>query len=111
MLNEPASTINDRRPRPSVDETIRLPVKPQDDHLDAVRVAVMQVMAIQAEHPAGQIKPDEAGGSILLMIREPKLLMRFEGRMLINSEAAYPSLTPCIPSTPAGFREAPDGPR
>jgi Zn-dependent protease len=92
MLNEPASTINDRRPRPSVDETIHPPVKPQDDRLDAVRVAVMQIMAIQAEHPAGQIKPDEAGGSILLMIREPKLLLRFDGRLLIASEAAYEQL-------------------
>lgn len=113
MLNEPASTINDRRPRPSVDETIHPPVKPGDDRLDAVRVAVMQIMAIQAEQTAGQIKPDEAGGSILLMIRDPKLLMRFDGRLLIDSEAAYEQLdAQFLPLnlTPV-FREAPDGPQ
>jgi Zn-dependent protease len=112
MLNEPASTINDRRPRPSVDETTH-PPKPQDDRLDAVRVTVMQIMAIQAEHPAGQIKPDEAGGSILLMIREPKLLMRFDGRLLIDSEAAYEQLdAQFLPLnlTPV-FREADGGPQ
>ena len=113
MLNEPASTINDRRPRPSVDETIRLPAKPQDDRLDAVRVAVMQVMAIQAEHPAAQITSDEVERGILLMIKDSKPLLRFDGRLLIDSEAAYDQLdAQFLPLnlTPV-FREAPDGPQ
>src|SRR5690606_30083288 len=112
MLNEPASTINDRRPRPSVDETLH-PPKPQDDRLDAVRVAVMQIMAIQAEHAADQIKPEEIGGSILLIDREPKSLLRFDGRLLIDPEVAYEQLdAQFLPLnlTPV-FREAPDGPQ
>lgn len=113
MLNEPASTINDRRPRPALDETRFPAVIPQDDRLDAVRVAVMQVMAIQAEQSDGQVKPDDAGGSILLMIRDPKLLMRFDGRLLIDSEMAYEQLdaqfSP-LDLTPV-FREAPGGPQ
>ncbi len=89
MLNEPASTVSDRRPRPSVDET-SLAAAPRDERLEAVRVAVMQVMAISAERKPGELTPEEAsGGSIMLMIREPKLLMRFEGKLLIDSETAY----------------------
>ncbi len=112
MLNEPASTINDRRPRPSVDETS--PPPPKNERLDAVRVAVMQVMAIEGEHAAGDVNTQDAGiRTILAMIRDARLMMRFDGRLLIDSEAAYDQLdAQFIPLnlTPV-FREAEHGPQ
>lgn len=92
MLNEPASTIHDRRPRPSVDETLKPPAPP-DERLDAVRVAVMQVLAIRTEHtPTTLTGADLGGGTIMLMVRDAKMLLRFDGRFLIDSEAAFDQL-------------------
>jgi Zn-dependent protease len=92
MLNEPASTINDRRPRPSVDERPEAQ-PPKDDRLDAVRAAAMQVMAIETEQQPAQLKSrDVSGGMIMLMDRDARLLLRFDGRLLTDSEAAYDQL-------------------
>ncbi|NOG51640.1 MAG: hypothetical protein HND48_21085 [Chloroflexi bacterium] len=52
MLNEPASSIHDRRPQPAADESVA-PIPGVSPQLDAVRVAVMQVMAIEAERTPG----------------------------------------------------------
>lgn len=89
MLNEPGSSIHDRRPQPAADESVDHVVG-GNPSLEAVRVAVMQVMAIEAERTPQSLQPDEAaGGAIVLMIREPKLLVRFDGRLTVESEAAY----------------------
>ncbi|MBK9124288.1 MAG: site-2 protease family protein [Chloroflexi bacterium] len=92
MLNEPASSIHDRRPQPAADESLAHIIGGNPE-LDAVRVAVMQVMAIEAERTPESLRPGEAGGgTIVLMMPEPKLLVRFDGRLTVESEAAYAML-------------------
>lgn len=92
MLNEPASSIHDRRPQPAADESVA-PIPGVSPQLDAVRVAVMQVMAIEAERTPESLRPEEnSGGAIILMMHEPELLVRFDGRLTVESEAAYATL-------------------
>lgn len=108
MLNEPASTIHDRRPHPTVDET-QPPPEPANAQLDVVRAAVMQVMAITDERIQDELRPEDIqGGGILLMMQNPKLLARFEGRLTLDSELAYDQLeTQFIPlNLTTVFREA-----
>jgi Zn-dependent protease len=92
MINEPASSVNDRRPTPPVDESAPI-LTTEDSRLEIIRVAVMGVMGIVAERPPESLRgADAVGGGILLMMQEPKLLMRFDGTFLIDSEDAYDQL-------------------
>lgn len=88
MFNETASTIHDHRPHPAVDESV--PQKPQDERLERIRAIVGTVLNVQAERdPSALMIEDIQGGAIILMHRNARLLMRFDGRLLIDSEAAY----------------------
>lgn len=106
MFNEQASTIYDHRPRPAVDETV--PAKPQDERLEAVRALISLVMAVQTERdPSSLMFEDIQGGAIILMHPNARLLMRFDGRLLLESDEAYNQLDAALVSmnlTPM-FRE------
>lgn len=112
MLNEPASSLRDPRPYVPPIETPAAEQAPPDERLESVRALVSTVMDVQAEREPSSLRPEDAlGGAILLMIREAKLLIRFDGRLLVPSEAAYDQLDSQfrpLGLTPV-FREANDG--
>jgi membrane-associated protease RseP (regulator of RpoE activity) len=88
MLNEPASTHDDRpalqAPAPSV-------AAEADQRIDSIREMVGAVLAIDSE-----LVDDSDGGMIkdqsLLLMPGSRLLISFEGQLLIDSETAYEQL-------------------
>lgn len=95
MFNEQASTIYDHRPHPAVDEAP--PQKPSDERLDKIRAVVSTVMAVQAERdPSTLVFEDIQGGAIILMHANARLLIRFDGQLLYESEMSYTLLDALI---------------
>jgi membrane-associated protease RseP (regulator of RpoE activity) len=88
MLNEPASAHDDRPPL----QTPAPPVAAEaDQRIESIREMVGAVLAIDSE-----VVDDSDGGMIkdqsLLLMPGSRLLISFEGQLLIDSETAYEQL-------------------
>ena len=85
MLNETASSIEDR---PALRSTVRY--TPDDAQHSELREMVMSVLSIDRETFEDENKlPKE---SLLLIGQDSRLIATFEGKLLIDSEAAYDKL-------------------
>jgi len=88
MFNETASTLHDRQPYLLVDETA--PKTPADERLEILRALIATVMTVQSEHdPAKLYTDDVQGGAIVMMVKNARLLVRFDGQLSLDSEVAY----------------------
>ena len=85
MLNETASSIEDR---PALRSSVRY--TPEDAQHSELREMVMSVLSIERETFEDENKlPKE---SLLLIGQDSRLIATFEGKLLLDSEAAYDQL-------------------
>ncbi len=93
MLNEPASSIDDR---PAARSSVRYPNQLSGETSplhDQIRQMVMKVFMIEREMFARDDDDSERNmRSPMLMLPDGRLTAAFEGRLLIDSEAAYAQL-------------------
>ncbi len=87
MLNETASSVEDRPAQRSA-------IRPSEDNAlrDEIRAHVMSVFAIERESFEGDKSTGSPSENLLLVGRDSRLIASFEGRLLIDSEAAYDQL-------------------
>ncbi|MCU0475285.1 MAG: site-2 protease family protein [Anaerolineae bacterium] len=93
MFREPAQTVHDRRPLTVDAQPASAPDQPTDPRMESLRQIVEAVMLPHAERPADTLRPDDIeGGMLVLMMRDARPIVRFEGDLLIDSETAYDQL-------------------
>lgn len=96
MLHEPASSFDDADSAPAQRAgigllSLDLP-NGEDSHYSEIRQAVGSVMAITSETFALADETDRQRRNLFLLSMDSKLLMTFDGRLLMDSETAYARL-------------------